>query len=96
MPFLKVQKHHYYHLFPEALTNETIKMVGLLSDFLSFLTIPTHLSSFVSYVLKDGYSEKLQNLLTLLLSSLNLRAPGPLDLDGAIIAGCCTASHSLP
>lgn len=69
-----------------------------LSDFL-FPFLPaslTHPNSTASFVLKDGNSEKLQNLLRLPLSPLSYRALSSLDLDGAIIAGCCTAKHSLP
>lgn len=95
---LRVQKHHQ-HLFPEALSQmEQLKWLACFLWFpLFFLTLPTHLNSFVSSVLKDGYSEwEAAEPTKLLLSSVSLRAPGPLDLDGAIIAGCCTANHSLP
>lgn len=54
-----------------------MKQLKWLACFLisSFLSYHPYSPQFFCPVLKDAYSEKLQNLLELLLSSLSLRAP---------------------
>lgn len=93
-------ERYKHHLLPEALSHKWNIHNGWLAfsdfSFPSLINITTHLRTFVSSVLKDRYSEKLQNLLRLLLSPLSYKDLGPLDLDGAIIAGCYKATHSLP